>query len=60
MSFKVCIIGIGKSLPGEPITNQMILQSLNLPEEVTEKFVKSKIKINTRHVARKLPEYNNI
>jgi 3-oxoacyl-[acyl-carrier-protein] synthase III len=58
----VRIVGIGKDLPGEPITNEELLQVCNLTDdkwtiEKALKWTEEKLGIQTRYVARdKTPE----
>lgn len=42
---KVVITGVGKCLPGEPVTNEYLLKALDLPEKITEEYVERKIGI---------------
>lgn len=52
---KIVITGVGKCLPGEPVTNEYLLKALDLPEKINEDFIDRKIGIKQRHLTRHLP-----
>lgn len=51
----VRITGTGRHVPGHPLTNEEVLALTTLPESVTAEWITERVRIKTRHCARKMP-----